>query len=82
MKPQRSLNALLTVITILLAMNLWTAWTADSTPRLTSEAQAAGIPNPGAQRYEMIRELKTMNKKLDELTKLLTTGKAKVTVTD
>ena len=82
MKSQPSITSLLTAIVILLTLNLITMWSSNSAPSLLPDAQAAGIPNPGAQRVEMIRELKAVNKKLDDLTKLFTTGKAKVTVTE
>ncbi len=87
MRAVRYLNAVLTIIAILLTLQLWTAWNAPadaSLPRITSEAQAStgGIPNAGAQRKQMIGLLKAMNEKIEEQTELLRSGGVRVRVTD
>jgi len=87
MRSIRYLNAVLTVIALLLTLHLWTLWTSptsgrspsDLVPEPAAHAQA-GIPNAAAQRVEMIKELKNVSKKLEELKGLFLSGKARVRV--
>jgi hypothetical protein len=86
MASLKYLNTMLTVVAVLLAVHLWTWWSSPAGDRLTTFLPAAqagepvGIPDSGAQRVQMINELKQMNKKLDALTDLLRSGKARVRV--
>lgn len=76
----RYTNVILTVLAILLSVQLYTTWT--QTPAMEPAAQAVGIPDEGAQRKQIIDELKLLNKKTEDLTKLLESGKVRVTVTE
>ena len=49
-------------------------------PRMVSPAQAQ-IANPGADRQDMIDQLKSVNNKLDKLIDILQSGKLQVTAT-
>jgi len=79
MKSLKYLNSILTVLAVLLALQLWTTWNAAPVD-LASSAHAQGIPDEGAQRKQIIDELKLVNKKVDELKGLLVSGKVRVTV--
>jgi hypothetical protein len=68
---------LLLVIAILQALTLVTLWKGDS--GLTASAHAA-VPEPGADRKEMVSELKSMNDKLASVLKLMESGKLQVVV--
>ena len=74
MKSQR----LLTFVLILQIAILAGQW--FGSPKLVSPAQAQ-IANPGADRIEMIDQLKSMNSKLDKLIDVLQSGKVHVTTT-
>jgi len=79
MKGLKYLNSILTVLAVLLALQLWTTW--NATPvEFASQASAQGIPDEGAQRKQIIDELKLVNKKVEELKGLLVSGKVRVTV--
>lgn len=78
MSSLRYLNAILTVICVVLVLNLYAGWR-DSAGHAGS-AYAQGIPDEGAQRNAMIDQLKLLNQKVDQLNGLLTSGKARVTV--
>ena len=83
MKSLRYLNSILTILAVLLTLNLWTLWTSGALqggPEVATPAQAQGIPNAGAQRIEMINELKQQTGKLDQLITLLKSGQARVRV--
>ena len=71
------LNTLLTLITILLSLHLWTLWTVDGRS-VVPEAAAAGLPDPSAQRQQTIDLLKQLNQKIENLIGLFTGGKARV----
>jgi len=71
MSALKYLNTILTVLAVLLALQLWTTWM--QAPQLTPEAHAQGIPDAGAQRLQMIDQLKLLNQKTDEVKALLTT---------
>jgi len=78
MKDLRYLNFILTALTIVMALNLAVAWT--SGPSWISEARAQGIPDEGAQRNQIIEELRRLNKKADEVREVLVSGKLHVRV--
>ncbi len=75
MKSIRYLNIILTVLAGLLTAQLYTTWT--QSPSLLSQADAA-IPDAGAQRDQIISQLKLLNTKQDQLHQLFKTGQAKV----
>jgi len=75
-RPQRSLRILLGLIVGLLAANLL-CQVQSFTPR---QAQAAGIPDSGAQLQSVIDELQSIGKKMDKLQGLMESGKMKVVV--
>lgn len=78
MKRLRYLNAVLTVIAVLLTLNLYAMWTLGpaTTP---SYANAAAQPFPQPEQ-QAVNELKRINKALDSLEKTLTSETFKVTV--
>ncbi len=78
MRSLKYLNTILTVIAVLLALHLWTLWTVA--PSSLPTVEAAGIPDSGAQRQQMINELKLLNQKAEQIKGLFTTGRARVTV--
>ncbi|MEX0777597.1 MAG: hypothetical protein WD042_17975 [Phycisphaeraceae bacterium] len=77
MRMLKYLNTVLTLIALLLTLNLWTLWTAAPLATV-SDAQAAGLPDAGAQRQELIDQLKSLNKKVDETNGLFKSGQARV----
>jgi len=68
---------LLLVIAILQGLTLVTLWKGDG--GISTPAHAA-VPEPGADRKEMVNELKSMNDKLGSLLKLMESGKLQVQV--
>lgn len=82
MQSHRYLNTILTVIAVLLTLNLWALWSAGGAaqPSLmsTAEAAPAGLPDAGAQRMQVVDELKQLNRKVDELAGLFKSGQARV----
>lgn len=79
MRAIHYLNTVLTVLAVLLAAQLWTSWTAS--PELTRPAAAQGIPDAGAQRKQIVDELKLLNSKMEGLQNLLVSGKVQVHAT-
>lgn len=84
MKQAKYLNAVLTVIALLLALNLWVG--AHHSPAAAAldpahEALAQGRTDSGAQRAKMIEQLSVLNDKIDAMSKKLTDGSVKVSVT-
>jgi hypothetical protein len=67
---------ILLVIAILQGLTLVTLWKGDA---ITTPARAA-LPDPGADRKDMIAELKGMNDKLGAIQKVLESGKLQVEV--
>ncbi len=85
MKTFRYMNAVLTVIAVLLTLNLWTMWTADAVPArsnldFAAPAQAQGLPNAAAQRQEMISALKQQTQAITEMSKTLKSGQVRVRI--
>jgi hypothetical protein len=73
MNASRYFQVVLTVIAVLLALNLWTAWTA-SPAGFAQSAYAQGTVNAAQQRVEMIDQLKKLNATVDRLDRTLTSG--------
>lgn len=67
-------NRLLAVIIALQGLTLLGQWTGS--PRIAPAA--AQVPDAGAQRLQMIDELRATNQKLDRLVTLLESGKLQV----
>ena len=83
MQSVKYLNVVLTAITILLALQLWTSWAGaslDQPIELVSPAHAAGIPNAGHQRQQIVDRLKEVSAKLDQLNDQFRSGKARVRI--
>ena len=85
----RYLNMILTILSVLLALQIWTAWTTAAPGSSTrvkdflhypSVARADGIPNAGMQRKQMLDQLKLQTQKIDDLIKLLKSGQAIVRI--
>ena len=79
MKGLRYMNVMLTVAALLLGLNLASQWAL--TPHAAQPALAQGIPDEGAQRLEIINLLKSLNQRMDNLEKLLVSGKVRVIAT-
>ncbi len=78
MNHLRYTNVMLTLLVVLLGAQILTQWTTG--PALAPAATAQGIPDTGAQNAQIIDQLKLTNKKLEQITELLVSGKVKVTV--
>ncbi|MDH3584439.1 MAG: hypothetical protein OER86_09515 [Phycisphaerae bacterium] len=78
MGSSRYLNVILTVLTVVLALNLWTSWT--QAPPLAASAFAQGVPDSGSQRQQIVDQLKVLNRKAEELKSMLGSGKVRVQV--
>ena len=77
----------LTVIAVLLTVLIVALWAQPLTPSLERQATAAspiggaaGIPDAGKQRDQMLTELRAVNSNLSNLIKMFEAGKAKVQV--
>lgn len=80
MRSLRYLNGILTVLAVLLGLQLWTSWTANTSVDVAAPAYAQGIPDAGAQRLQIIDQLKLLNSRTEELKGLLLSGKVQVKV--
>lgn len=80
MSQLRYLNAVLTVLCVLLGLNLYTGWATTDT--FSNHVQAQGIPDEGAQRAQIIDQLKLLNGKVDSLNATMKSGKVRVTVVE
>jgi hypothetical protein len=78
MRSIRYLNIVLTLIAVLLTLQLWTTWMGS--PDLASRSYAQGIPDGGAQRAQIVDQLKLLNQKTDQVKELLVSGKVRVVV--
>lgn len=83
MNNSKYLNAVLTMIAVLLGLNLWVG--AHQSPASAAfdpatDVLAQGKTDAGAQRNTMIEELKGLSSKVDALSKKLTDGSIKVQV--
>ena len=76
MNATRYLNTILTVLAVLLSLNLFTAW--SSGDGMATPVMAQGIPDEGAQRVQIINELKKLNQQTGEIKSLLSSGKLRV----
>lgn len=79
MKTLGYTNFVLTVLAILLSLQLWMAWLA-SPVGVPPAAQAGVMLDAGAQRQEMIEQLKQVNKKVEDISGLLKSGQVRVKV--
>lgn len=84
MNASRYLNTVLTAIALLLALNLWVG--AHQSPAAAAldpatDALAQGRTDSGQQRAAMIAALNQLNTKVDSMSKKLSDGSIKVTVT-
>ena len=77
MRAIHYLNTVLTVLAVLLAAQLWTSWT-QSPDLIRPAAAQGGIPDAGAQRQQIVDEIKLLNGKVDDLQSLLVSGKVRV----
>ena len=92
MRCLKYLNSILTILTVLLALQLWTTWTSPIPTqasdvvslsdhyRLVQTAQAAGIPNAGSQRRQMIDMLTAIHQETEKLNRLLESGRVRVRI--
>ena len=83
MSSLRYLNTVLTLIAVLLTVNTWTLW--NTTPggsalSVATESQAAGIPNAGQQRKDIVDAIKRLNADTTALRNTLANGTIKVKV--
>ena len=76
----RYLNSILTVLAVLLALQVWVSF--SSGPELATPAYAQGIPDSGAQRQQIVDQLKLLNRRTAEMTALMKSGKLRVLVTE
>ena len=74
------LNAILTVLAVLLAMNVWVGLHTPGGAMLApgQHAHAQGIPDGGAQRLEIVNQLKLLNTRVNEMSDLLRSGDVRV----
>lgn len=79
MRSIRYTNIVLTILAVLLSLQLWTQWSGG--PSVGAPAFGQGIPDGGAQRKQIIDELKLLNSKVEDVKGMFATGKARVTVT-
>jgi hypothetical protein len=70
----KNASRLLIVVIVLQSLTLLGQWTGS--PRIAPAS--AQIPDPGAQRLQMVDEQKATNQKLDRLINLLESGKLQV----
>lgn len=82
MTNTKYLNAVLTVIAVLLALNLWVGVNPSPSASANPEGQAIaqGRVDAGQQRADMIKELKGMKSTIEAMSKKLTDGSIKVKV--
>lgn len=81
MGSPRYLNVVLTVIAVLMALELWTQWVGDgagSTSTMTPMVHAAGIPNAGQQRQQIVDELRRLSQEVEAMHNLFRSGQARV----
>lgn len=79
----RYTNMILTVLAVLLAAQLWTTWSTSSAP-MAQSAQAGApngptnLPDPGADRKDMIDLMKKQVQKSDDILTFLKSGQMRV----
>jgi len=77
----RYLNSVLTVIAVLMMLGLWTRWAGGTNPQdlaMIQSANAAGIPNAGNQRQQIVNEIKRLSTQVENLSDLFRSGQARV----
>lgn len=82
MTDSKYLNAVLTTIAVLLALNLWVGvhHAPGVSPNPEGTALAQGRVDAGQQRTEMIAQLKSLSSSVDSLSKKLSDGSVTVKV--
>lgn len=82
MNNTKYLNAVLTVIAVLLALNLWVGVNPAPSDSINPEGQAIaqGRVDAGQQRAEMIKELKGVKSTVEAMSKKLSDGSITVKV--
>ena len=82
MTNTKYLNAVLTTLAVLLALNLWVGVNAGPGDRTNPEGQAIaqGRVDAGQQRAEMITQLKELKSSVESLSKKLSDGSITVKV--
>lgn len=82
MTDSKYLNAVLTTIAVLLALNLWVGvnHAPGVAPSSDSQAIAQGRVDAGQQRAEMIKELKGVKSTVESMSKKLSDGSITVKV--
>ena len=83
MNSLKYLNGVLTVMTVLMAMGLWTWWVGGPTAPSVSMVQpayASGIANAGHQRQQIVNEIKQLSQTVDRLSAMFRSGEARVRV--
>ena len=84
MKETRYLNFILTALTLVLALNLLLefakgpSWSSQAMAKEKHEVPA--LPDSGAQREEIIKQLKALNLKSDDMAKAVTSGEMRVRI--
>lgn len=80
MNNTKYLNAILTVLAVLFAMNLWVGVNTTPGTSLEGTAIAQGRVDAGQQRTEMIAQLKELKTAVSALSSKLSDGSVKVKV--
>lgn len=87
MKQTRYLNFILTLLTLVMALNLVVEFSSGPSWSTTAQAQekknpsqVPALPDSGAQREEIIKQLRELNKKMDAMVKSMTSGEMKVRI--
>lgn len=82
MTNTKYLNAVLTVIAVLLALNLWVGVNPAPSEQIGMESQAIaqGRVDAGQQRAEMVKELKGLKSTVESMSKKLSDGSITVKI--
>ena len=87
MRSLRYLNAILTVVAILLALHLWTLWAGEPVGLnglMAAPAHAKDLPvglnSASIERKQIAELLKQLNHRTDELITLFRSGRARINV--
>jgi len=84
MNANRYLNVVLTVIALLMGLHLGTLWVGapvdSQLPTMATPVYAQGIPDAGAQRRDMVEQLRKLNIQVEALNNQFKNGQARVRV--
>ena len=83
MNSLKYLNGVLTVMTVLMAMGLWTWWVGGPAGRsvaMVQPAYAEGIVNAGHQRQQIVEQIKQLSQKVEGLSAMFRSGQARVRI--